>query len=61
MREIVIRSRKMKNIDRLRKWAGFDLHFSGGMSNPNWRGYRMSSQDGGAVIIHLWPIEDDKK
>lgn len=58
MREIVIRKYKMKNIDRLRKWARFDLHFSGGMSNPNWSGYRMTSRDGGAVIIHLWPVEN---
>ena len=48
----------MKNIDRLRKWAGFELHFSGGMSNPNWSGYRMTSRDSGAVIIHLWPVEN---
>lgn len=42
-----------KLIARLERWCGFEYHFNGTVSSPNWSGYKMRKSNGD-FVIHLF-------
>lgn len=53
MHILTLKKNKQRNLDRLRKWCGFEYDFAGGFTSPRWNGYKTYDRAGN-LTYHIW-------